>query len=97
MKTRVKPGDLAYLVHSHFPENNGLVVEVIEMDGWWTATTQKVYWVVKTRHEVSGIAMDGSIKTNTCHVAADGALRPINGGILDEDEKIEHPKREKIE
>jgi len=73
----IKPGILAYIVNSKFPENNGLVVEVIKLAGVYAGQRQ---WSIRSfgkRMTVDFYA--GLLTRETEATSPESKLRPITG------------------
>jgi hypothetical protein len=81
MKTRCKVGDLAYVVGSSRPEQNGMIVEVVR-----EGQNGHPWWMVKFRGFV--VTMRGNIVFGAAQVL-DEYLRPLDGLPVDEDTREE--------
>ncbi|WP_104012204.1 hypothetical protein [Burkholderia anthinoferrum] len=78
-----KPGDLAYMTASDFPENVGHVVKVtndgFEGDGGWV-------WVIESTVPLKGwISGTQQVSTSRTLGALDAELRPISGVPMTDD------------
>ncbi|WP_334021389.1 hypothetical protein [Burkholderia orbicola] len=84
-----KPGDLAYLTASDFPENVGRVVEVTN-DGY--ACGGGWIWVVMSTVPLKGWIPDtGQVSVSRELAVPDHDLRPISGVPVSDDVDTEVP------
>lgn len=87
-----KPGELAFVVSSQFPENIGTIVEIIDIAARATAKLGAATWKVKTaaRGFKTKNIYSGKVSSDVnLAIALDSNLRPIRGfdlekGIRDE-------------
>jgi hypothetical protein len=84
MKTRVKVGDLAYLVKAYNKENIGVVVEVMQAFGDCDDGLG-FRWVCQTTTSIKVSDADRTIiGTSTVFTCPDSWLRPIAGPSLED-------------
>lgn len=83
-----KPGDLAYIVESAFPENLGRVVEVIDAYGMFR--DEGFCWNIRANSPLTGEGeIDGTIMFLCEGFIQDACLRPISGVPIESDVKDE--------
>jgi len=78
-----KPGDLAYIVDSQFPENIGRVVKVVSGHGDFRG--EGFCWNIVATTALKGEGeIDGRIMYQRDGFIADSCLRPISGVPVDD-------------
>ena len=84
----VSRGDLAYIVGSKFPENNGRVVEVL--DAYGADMDGEFCWFFSCRSPIQCFGQISGDK-RLCYegIIADSMLRPISGIHLDDETSID--------
>ena len=81
-----KPGDLAYIVSSLFPENVGKVVKVIELATAWNGNEG---WICEVCTPLKALKPEGAIKAEKRIHCRDSSLRPISGVPIHDEEHDE--------
>ena len=86
-----KPGDLAFIVRSDFPENIGRIVRVVAASGNWTYASGTYFnWEVAVIGSPLTGNKDGRYVKDTAGIIPDSFLRPIRP----EPERLPAPPQE---